>query len=406
MLNCKTGCLAILIFTSVGLHAEQRKYILGATIDLAGGLGALPNASTLASQAFQQGTSFSYEAYPSVELRSTGEHSTLKAVYAFGFTRTYSDLSFNSTSHVVSTTFSASLGPRWKFNFSDFFAMTSDFNTFNATRGGSSVPEGSRFLVYPTGGPSSQINSAQVQADYTLNERSTLSIVGSHLLQDYPNTSLLQGSFTDQQRTSGTITYARRTSEHTTWSLGYSSSYLTFRQSESARVQVLSVGYSREIRPGLTLRLKVGPSYVEALGSGRSYAAYDASVRLQKAVKSDTFSLYYAQNSGDASGLASISNTRSVGFSMDRLIGNTANLYVDVSAVDTQSAIGAIGNSYRVRGVSAAANMGLRLSKALSIHWGGQYQRYDQQQSLPSSEQKRIFASLRVTAPELWKFSR
>src|SRR5262249_39558895 len=130
--------------------------------------------------------------------------------------------------------------------------------------------------------------------------------------------------------------------------------------------------------------------------------SYDASLVLQKAIKSDRFSLYYSQNSGDASGLASISNTRRAGFAMDRLLGNKVNLYLDLSAIDTQ---GKIDNSYRLRGISAAANMGVRLNKVLSIHWGGQYQRYDQRSSV-SPEQKRLFASLRVSAPELWKFSR
>src|SRR5215471_3274144 len=117
MLHCKTGCLAILILTSSGLHAEQRKYILGTAIDLTAGLGGLPNASTLALQASQQGTSFSYGAIPSLELRSMGEHSNLTAIYAFGLTRTNGDLTFNSTSHVVSTNFFAS-ARKWKFNFS------------------------------------------------------------------------------------------------------------------------------------------------------------------------------------------------------------------------------------------------------------------------------------------------
>ena len=405
MLKCKTNWLAILILTtSVGLQAEQRKYTLGTAIDFVGGLGGPANASsTLASQASQQLGSFSYEASPSIEMRSIGEHSTLNVLYAFGFTRTHSDLSFNSTSHVASTNFSGSLGPKWKFSFSDFFSMTSDFNTFNTTRGGLSAPEGSRFLIYPTADRlSSRMNNAQVQTDYSLNEKSTLSIGGSHLLQNYPNTLLSQGSYSDQQRTSGTITYARRTSEHTTWTLGYTGSYLSFSQFESARVQVVNVGHSRQIRPGLTLRLTAGPSYVTAPGLGKSYAAYNASVTLHQSIKKNTFSLYYAQDSGDASGLNAVSGTRRAGFGMDRLVGNGKSLFVDLSAFDTQ---GKIGNPYRTRGVSAGANMGVRLTRVLSIHWGGQYQRYNQP-SLVSFEQKRLFVSLRVAAPELWKFSR
>src|SRR5262249_25506284 len=156
------------------------------------------------------------------------------------------DLTFNSTSHVVSTNFFAS-ARKWKFNFSDFFTMTSDFNTFNATHGGFSVPEDSRITVFPTGSSqSSHINSAQMQADYILNERSGLSFGGSHLHQDYPDTSLFQRIFSDQQRISGNVAYVRRTSEHSTWSLGCISSYLTFSQSESARVQGINLGHSRE----------------------------------------------------------------------------------------------------------------------------------------------------------------
>src|SRR5262249_36697955 len=52
------------VVPAVQLHAEDRKYVLGAAVDLVGGGTSQPNTVGRGS--------FLYEMYPSIQLRSTG----------------------------------------------------------------------------------------------------------------------------------------------------------------------------------------------------------------------------------------------------------------------------------------------------------------------------------------------
>ena len=402
---CGLLVLVLVATDAVELHGEDRKYVVGTTVDFVSGGNGQSAAGIGVTDGSNQASSFFYEVYPSIQMRSTGEHSTLEVSYAFGFSRVSSGLNYNSNSQAVSTKLSTSLSPKWKVSLSDSFQMTSNFMTFNTTRGVTSSPDGFHFLFNPvTINQSSQSNNATITADYARNEKSTLSVSGSYSVLKYPQQTLLGGSLSDQQRISESITYSQRTTQRDTWSVAYATGYLNFQQFENAVSHTFSGGYSRQIRPTLTVRFTAGPTYVQTPGSGPagSYKSYNTQVTVQKLIKANPFSFYYGHDSGETSGLGSISDNDRVGFNTSRIIGNNANLFVDVSAFNAR---GRLGNPYSARGMSAAVTLGVPLTRMLSLQWGGQYQHYSQT-SLFGFEQKRIYVSLKINAPELWKLSR
>jgi len=398
--------LVLTVTGAVKLYGEDRKYVVGTTVDFVGGGSSGQNAAGAgATDGSSRPGSFFYEVYPTIRVRSAGEHSMLDASYTFGLSRFNSDLNYNSNSQVVSTKLSTSLSPKWKLNLSESFQMTSNFMTFNTTRGVTSSPEGFRFLFNPAAfNQSSQSNNATITADYALTEKSTLSVNGSHSFLRYPEQALFRGSLSDQQRISESITYSQRATEHGTWSVAYTAGYLDFQQFENTVSHAFSGGYSHQIGPNLTVRLTAGPTYVQTLGSGPagSYKSYNAQVTVQKLFKANMFSANYGHDSGETSGLGSISDNDRAGVNISRIVGKNANLFVDVS---TFNARGTLGNRYSSRGVSAAASLGVPLTRILSLQWGGQYQHYSQR-SLVGFEQKRIYVSLKINAPELWRWSR
>ncbi|PYS32906.1 MAG: hypothetical protein DMG14_33205, partial [Acidobacteria bacterium] len=142
----------------------------GTTIDLVGG----GNRAQTPSRSNAAG-SFFYEAYPSVDIRSAGSHSQLEISYAFGLSRFNNDLNYNSNSHAVSAMLSGSVAPKWKLSVADRFQRSSNFATFDATRGILSTANG--FVFNPVAHDIlTETNNVSFTADYTANEKSSLSL--------------------------------------------------------------------------------------------------------------------------------------------------------------------------------------------------------------------------------------
>lgn len=383
------------------LQAEQRNYVLGTTIDFV--TGGQNNRNGAGFGQAVQPVSFFYAAYPSITMTSTGARSVFNLAYTFGFDRTESDPGFSSKSHAASLGFSRGLGRKWNLNLSESLQVTSDATTFNALRGVTPPAEDFRFLFDPVAvRRSSRSNGTSILAAYSLNDKSTLSIGGSHSLRDYGDTTGFGGTLTNQQTVSANITYTRRTAGRDAWTLTYTGAYFRFGNFENAHSDTGSVGYSTPIARDLTFQVTVGASQIRLLTSGRSYVGYNTSSSLNKTVEANSFSLYYAQDSGEPSGLGSISDTRRAGLGWNHAFRDVANVFADVSVFESK---GSLDNPYETRGASAAASIGIPLTRTLSIQGGGQYQRYTQT-SLFDFTQKRLFISLKLNEPNLWRFSK
>ena len=161
------------------------------------------------------------------------------------------------------------------------------------------------------------------------------------------------------------------------------------------------MGYSNQIATDLTFELTVGASRVASLGRGGSGHNTNTSVRLEKTLEDESFSLYYTQTTGQPSGLGSTSDTRSAGIAMARAFSD-ASLVLNVSAFDAR---GTLDNPFDTRGVAAAATIGLALTETLSIQGGGQFQQFTQASEFGFT-QKRVFVSLSYRDPDLWRFFR
>ena len=394
----RTGLLLIVpAATALQLKAEDRKYMIGTTIDLVGG-GNRAQTPSLSNAA----GSFFYEAYPSVDIRSAGSHSQLEISYAFGLSRFNNDLNYNSNSHAVSAMLSGSVAPKWKLSVADRFQRSSNFATFDATRGILSTANG--FVFNPVAHDIlTETNNVSFTADYTANEKSSLSLNASHLFVSYPHSEPFNGLLFDQQRVSESITYSQKVTENGGWNLTYDGAYADLgHQFPNTHTHAVSAGYFQQIGHDLTLRLAAGPTYVRTAAPFENYSGYNAHVSVQKPIKSNALLLYYAHESGASTGLGSISDNDRAGFGVSRSIGTNASFFADVSLFDLRSKLGV---NYKTRGISTAASVGIPVGRMLSLRWGAQYQRYDEA-SVFGFEQTRIYISVRFNAPELWKVTR
>ena len=391
--------LCALIFASVcAVDGAPRKYVIGSRIDFLTGGSNMPFGTGLIST--NEFLPF-YGAHPSIDMTSTGEHSVLKSSYAFGYDRIDSDTPWISRSHAASLMLSVQPGAKWKVSLSESFSMTSDLATFNGIRGVSLFDQGFIFPFYPvTSQHAVKTNGFGFGTDYSFNDKAAVSVNVSHDLRYYGDAAI-EGQLSDQQRAFAEVRYTRRVDQRNSWTVGYSSTYFSFRDFENAVSQATTVGFSRSFTPSLSLTMSAGPSRVENLKSKDSNVSYNANVTLQERLRKAAISIYFVQYGGDASGLGSISDTRRAGFNV-RFDSKRATLFMDVSAFDTK---GTLDNLYNTRGAAVSASVGLPLNRTFSLNAGGQYQRYDHTADF-GFEQKRLFVSLRMETPSLWRFAR
>ena len=393
--------IAVLLFLiAVQANAQDRKFSLGPRLDLVAGGGTDGGTDPHSPQ---QGSFYS-EVYPGMEMRSSGERDVITFSYAYGYRRTMGQPSYASNSQVGSATFSTSLNPSWKLNVSDSFQMTPNFFSFTTARGETTAPDGFRFLFSPVStNQLTKTNTATIVTDYHWGASSSLALNVSHSLLNYPDNAAYRGILSNQHRVSESVTYSQGIAQRGIWSISYTRATATFNDFDTVRSHSLTAGYAHQIGRNLMLQVSGGPSYIESFQGSNSSSGYNAAASLRKVIKTkNTLSAYYSDATADFSGLGSVSHTRSGGFGWTQLVGKSLTTYADLSAFDTRSGI---DNLYNVRGVSAAASFGIPLTRELSLNGGAQYYRYDQT-SLFGFNQKRIFISLRYSAPELWKFSR
>src|SRR5207247_8395676 len=102
--------LLTFFIASVPLHAEQRKYVVGTTLNLTAGAS---NGLTSVIIAPNQPLFFSYGAFPTITVASTGARSLVNASYSYGFNGSKSQQSYKQHSPADSINYLDHLHTQW-----------------------------------------------------------------------------------------------------------------------------------------------------------------------------------------------------------------------------------------------------------------------------------------------------
>jgi hypothetical protein len=135
-------------------------------------------------------------------------------------------------------------------------------------------------------------------------------------------------------------------------------------------------------------------------GMSKRFTSYEATASLQQDINENSFHFVFSQDSGNVTGLGSVSKTRRATVGFGRALGRRVNVFADVTGFESK---GILDNTYGTRGLWASANMGFALTSKLSVQGGLSYQRYDQPSDFKTS-QKRVFASLHYSLPNLLRW--
>jgi hypothetical protein len=387
---------------SLAMCLGQTPYTVGVTADVTGGAKSPNVGGGSLSQSFGGVEPF-IGTYPSISFKARKEHSSLESRYGFGYDRNYTDPRYETTSHSANVTFSTELGPKWKFNLSDSFSMTSDIASYNLLSGSSAQNAQSdqfQFAFTPVFAQSNRSNSASASLDRTLNQKSALILTGTYSTLEYPNsTAQSAGVLSDQQRIATNVRYAY-SRQHDKWSFGYTGTSLNFAASPDSFNHSAAVGYTHQFSPALSIQLEAGPSYVASSEELESPLGTNITAVVRREIPKGFFSLRLGQTTGDTSGLGTVSDYQEVALNFSRTIGRRTTISADVSGFHSQELQ---ANPLSARGYAAGGNIALSLGRDWSMNWGGQYQRYEGSNT-SQYDQKRIFASLRYSNPDLWRF--
>ena len=388
------GIACVLAGSFSPAHAQRTTSVDG-SIDVGGGLNNYP--VTTAAGESTQNEEF-YNVSPAANLTSRTARSTLNLSYAFGWNRFGSEPSRNSTSHAVGLTWSREFSPRWNVRATEYYSRTSDLQTFYALRGVAIEDDALFYLFYPvTTNTSIGTNSLSVAFDNTFSPRSTLSFGASHSIGLYGDSEGLLVGLSDLQTFSANASYSRRLNDRTSWNVGYTGSYFTFDKFNSAVSTAVTIGLSSTVAKNTTVNVSVGPSRVSNMNASGTNTTLTASLSLSKRVRENSFHVTIGNNNASATGVGSVSATRSATAGISRPLGRRVNLFGEFSAFD---GVGIVGNPFNTRGVSATANMGYTLVKNLTLQGGVQFQKYLRPAPYAFT-QRRLFVSLRYTQPNL-----
>jgi hypothetical protein len=394
--------VATLVLVAVSARAE-RKYVIGAKVDNVAGGSSYAAVSGLSGGELPTGFSVFYSTYPTIELTSTGENSKLDLSYTFGVYRLRSSFDVGSESHGVTASYDTKLGRHWRFRLSDSFQYAPDFTTFNALRGILLTAQGFQFVYNPvTARRSSLNNQSSGELDYKLGSKSNLTFGFSHGLREYADDPRFRGRLSDQSRIEGDVSYSRKVSRHGTWNVKYGFVRNEFKDFGSGNTHNVTLGYTLQVRPTVTLSFGAGPSYTVGLASLGDNVGYNASVGLTKSIHKNQLSLHYDRRSGDSSGLLALSNTHSVGLGVLRPITRRFNLTLDTAAYESRYLTEV---AQKTRGVSGNLDLALALRRHWSVSGGAGYQKQEGSGSV-DIENKRVYVALRFQAPEMWRFAR
>jgi len=397
----------ILVALGGDLNAE-RVNTVNASVDLVASADDNPQLDTAGSVPLppQGDFFFTYGVYPSIALNSTGPNSNLGLSYSFGFNRVDAQENIDTKSHTFGGEVDAQVTQNLQLRISESFTRTSDLRTFNLYRGILVTPEGVFFDSETIAlNQDYYQNRASMGLDYTLNPNSSLSFGLGHSLRRYQGNLPSATNLSDQDGFNGNLGYTHIMGPRSRWNVGYSVFQYDFQEFESVRTHRVSIGFSHQFRPSVSLRMGTGPSYTEASDRQSSFLSYkNASFTLSKSLENNLLSFSYSFQSGTSTGVGSVSDAQTFRFDFSRPLGRRTSVSANVTLYETEARL---DNPVDNRGLSTSLLFNFLLHHDWFLVVGASYQ--DQQENQQSMEtfdivRKRFFVSLRFSLPELMRF--
>jgi hypothetical protein len=397
----------ILVALGGALNAE-RVNTVNASVDLVASADDNPQLDTAGSVPLPPGGDFflTYGVYPSIALNSTGPNSNLGLSYSFGFNRVDAQENVDTQSHTFGGEVDAQVTQNLQLRILESFTRTSDLRTFNLFRGILVTPEGLFFDSETVALHQDRYeNRASIGLDYSFNPSSSLSFGFGHSLRKYEENLPSVTNLSDENSFNGRLGIAHTMGPRTSWNLGYSVFHYDFDEFENARTHHLSLGFSHQFTPTVSLRLGTGPSYTEATDRQASFFSYkNGSLTLSKSFENNLLSFSYSLQSGTSTGIGSISDTQTFRFDFSRPLGRRTSISANVTLYDTEARL---DNPVENRGLSTSLVFNFLLHDSWFLVVGASYQDQEEnQQGLGTidTERKRVFVSLRFALPELLRF--
>jgi hypothetical protein len=393
--------LPLLLLISSPMFAE-RKYFIGTTLDFTAGASNQAGQSSLNLESLQQGVTPFYSVYPSVSFKSIGRHSNLDLNYIFSGERIQMTPGLTTIGHNVTASFSAQLGNRTHLRLSDTFNTMPDYSTVSVLKGLTVSPEGFRYVFEPQLYRSSNISdNGSIGFDVDLTTKSSLTFGASGSYRYYEH-AVARSALSNQLRTEGSLGFAHKHSERTTWNLKYAVWQNDYQEFATVRSHSATLGLSKVLRPGLDLTLEAGPSYTEAWDNQKAAVGYLVSASISKRLRTNRFNAGYSHRSADSTGLggATDSHQGTLGFSQS--IGRTTSLGFQASAFRQNQGS---TDAYNYWGVNGSISLSQQLGRYLVASLGSSYTTYVGGSS-NNYGTKRWYVSLGYRLPELWRIEK
>lgn len=389
--------LALLLLTQIA-HAE-RKYHLSSELGLYAGFS---NSLGTNSSYTTKKLSPYYHVSPSLDLKTEGSAFDLDLSYTFSFDRYQQTEKYNIKSHAIDANFSSQLSEKIRLTVNNGFYTTPDYITYTLARGILLAGDQFRYVYWIEPSKLSQrTNNSRASLHAEVGPRSFLTFTGGVSILDYDGDSAA-GMLNDQKRFDGSLAYSRRTGDRQTWSARYravSNRYPVYGNSLS---QSALLGFTRQLKPSVSLSFEGGPSYVTQSRTDRHYFGYSGSVSLSKTTRSTQLSLHGGRRAGDSSGVGYTSDTDDAGLSFAVRLSKRMNASLTAAAYRTSQRLDA---PLRTRGVNGGLHLSWLFGRHYSLGCGVSYRATDGYSSY-NRNYRQAYVSLSLLAPDFWKGSR
>lgn len=400
--------LLLLVVLAPGTILAQRTTQVTGTVDVGGAIDDNPFVDRGGlTQVTSRDFSWALTAYPSIGIISSTAQSKVTLDYTFGFEQYQSTLDLNSKSHRVSGRYEADLSARWRLRLSDSYTRSPDFSSFLAFRGLTLTPQGILFDYAPTAiRRDGYQNSADLGFDWARSTHSSLSFGVHHLYRQYED---LPGfnSYSDGQTYGARAEFKKKTSAQVGWTVGYNVDQFSFDHFGAARNHDLLLGVEHQVRPSVSVRLKAGPSYAQALPGGdvsevpgKSYLGYNVDCGVTRSSPSTTIGLFYRRNNGISSGIGSVSTAHTLGFDLSRRLGRRFAAKLTTMGYDYS---GQLDNPFDHRGITSTLQFDFILTRYSALTLGGSYHTQESEYLYSDLERRRLFFTLRFSLTDLFK---
>ena len=370
----KTPLITLIILAcSIVPARAERKNSYGASIDFMSGESNQAGQSNFSLESVKEGMKPFYSIYPSINLDSIGQHSTINLNYTFGAERFEMDPAFTTMSHTFNGSIGVQMGRRTRFRLSDTLNSAPEYSTIIALKGIVPSDQGFRFVFEPQLYKRSNIsNNAGIGFDFDLTQKSFLTFSASGSFRNYDDAAK-QSSLSDQYRIEGNLGFSHKQTARLTWSLKYNVWQNDYKNFPQTRSHAATFGLVHNIRPTLQLTLEAGPSFTEKQKAEKAYVNYIINASISKKFRSNSFFAGYSHYASDSTGLGSATESHQGTLGFSKSLSRNISLNFNSSAFKQ---MGRSGDTNNYWGVSGSAALSWQLGRHFVTTLGSSYMGY------------------------------